>query len=522
MRRSKAPSMVNRAKRLCNISNAVETETHGSEPEDEDYKWGSRSNAQYSEITSNRRVNKRIFNVVWRDISTKKHKTWKGDGTLEVNELASSAILKDETGKYMGCSKKFDRSELGPDFQMIVGNKEIEIQGEINDDEELLQLRRKQVENRHWGEEEWMSPEDIKEEQKKPKGGFKFKPLLILKSPQTPAYNENLSVGDVSTNWEKPISFTKIQSTAPDSGDKSHKHLFCFVRPSDLQQFLFENVLEYYNSVKFSLTWENIKNLDILQILQHICNHPSFINYKSSENDLIQHLLPKLPDWSEMGPFDSGKLEFVQLCLSEIIKENGKNYIILAKNTNSINMLQGLCDFMHIKCLRLNTNFTEDQNIKIFNEFSTNLNNKLTQVLIVNCLELVQYFEKLNIMPQKLIIFEDILPNMRIVNNLKHFQNCMIYYLVTAFSIEELLLNNTINADTKNLLETLQELFNFQKLDDTCCYLHTKIRCKCLQSASSKEDNSIPNPSHMFLTNWKHITYPFKEDFLKVGATYYV
>lgn len=509
MRRSKAPSIVNRAKRLY-TSNTEETETYGSEPEDENYKWGSGSNIQYGEINSNRSVNKRIFNVLWRDISTKKHKTWKGDGTLEANELESKAILKDDTGKYLGCSTKFNKSELGPDHQMIVGNKEIEIQDEIKGNEKLLQLRKTQLENRNWGEEEWMSPEDLREEQKKPKGGFKFKPLLVLNPPQAPVNNENTSARNISSNWEKPVS------TASFATSNKHKQLLCFVKPSELQQYLFENVLDYYEK-KCSLTFEKNNFLCVSQILQNICNHPSFINYKSSTNDLILHLLPKLPDWSEMGPFDSGKLEFVQLFLSEIIKENGQSCILLAKNTNSINMLQGLCDFMRIKCLRLNTNFTEDQCIKIVNEFSINSSKKLTQILIVNCLELLQNFAKFNIFPQKLIIFEDILANMTIFNTLEYFQNCIIYYLVTAFSIEELLLfNNNINVNKENLLEAIQELSHFVKLDDSCCYLHTKIRCKCLRPTLTIEGDLNEVTNHTIFNDWKHLTNPFKEEFLKV------
>lgn len=43
---------------------------------------------------------KRIYAVVWGKKSTKKHKTWEGDGFLEVG--TKSAILKDANGTEMG------------------------------------------------------------------------------------------------------------------------------------------------------------------------------------------------------------------------------------------------------------------------------------------------------------------------------------------------------------------------------------------------------------------------------------
>lgn len=43
---------------------------------------------------------RKIFNVVYGKQSKKKHKTWEGDGTLEIHE--KYAMLKDETGKAIG------------------------------------------------------------------------------------------------------------------------------------------------------------------------------------------------------------------------------------------------------------------------------------------------------------------------------------------------------------------------------------------------------------------------------------
>ncbi|XP_065084576.1 DNA repair and recombination protein RAD54B-like [Ochlerotatus camptorhynchus] len=65
------------------------------------------------------------FNVVWGKISTKKHKTWERDGTLEL--CGRSATLRDEEGKVIANSTgiKVDTVEEGS--RLIVGSKEVEV-----------------------------------------------------------------------------------------------------------------------------------------------------------------------------------------------------------------------------------------------------------------------------------------------------------------------------------------------------------------------------------------------------------
>ncbi|XP_065365571.1 uncharacterized protein LOC135958602 [Calliphora vicina] len=521
MRRSKAPSVLNKAKRVSDsndYSNETEVGGHDSDPEDEQYNWGSRTHN--GEIKPNRFENKRIFNIVWRDISTKKHKTWKGDGTLEVNNLIVKAILKDETGKYLGCSTKFNKNDIAPDFQMVIGGKEIEIQNEITEEDELHELRKRQVLNRNWGEE-WISPKELTEEDKKPKGSFKFKPILMLKPPEVP-----LSV-NLKSNWETKetqkqntsfginksdiCSSSQINLKTPPSTGLCREFI-CFVRPSELQQFLLLKAVEYYTSVKSCLTLEKIQSLDIDHILKHICNHPSFINHKSTTNELMRYLIPTLPDWSEMGPFDSGKLEFVQYFLSDLTKFKPQHCIILAINSNVLNMLQGLCDFMNIKCLRLNTNLSKDDKSRVIDEFCSS-EKDLTQVLLVNSQEVMKTFD-LSTYCNKLIIFEEFSKNINISNLLHKYKEMSVYYLVTAFSIEELLLLDTYNNNNReNLLELIDELVNISNMDNDCCYLHSKIECNCFEST-----DECVNANNIFIKNWQHFKIPFDVQLLKISS----
>ncbi|KAM7363686.1 uncharacterized protein ACRADG_000495 isoform 1-T1 [Cochliomyia hominivorax] len=517
MRRSKAPSVLNKAKRVCQFTNHISSaEGENSEPEDEQYEWGSRNNN--AEITSNKATNKRIFNILFRDISTKKHKTWKGDGTLEVNTNTVKAILKDETGKYLGCTTKFNINNLAPDSQMVIGGKEIEIQNEIVDEDEIQELRKRRVQNRNWGEEEWISSEDLTEEEKKPKGGFKFKPILVLKSPQIP---KNVEINfktkkrcykpqsNLSNNFDDEIKTNIIKAI---ENSKKSKEFLCFIRPSELQQFLFEKSLQYYSSLKNVQILEIIKTLGIDHILQLICNHPSFVNQKSTTNDLIDYLTPNLPDWSEMGPFDSGKLEFVQYFLNEITHKKHEKCIIFAKTPNVLNMLQGLCDFMKINCLRLNSNQSENTKSKteIISEFCSTEHN-FSKILLVNTIEILNTFN-FSKHCKKLIVFEEYSKNRNLLNMLKEIENINIYYLVTAFSIEELMLFDSYKSD-ESLLNMLDELIDMSNMDNDSCYVHTQIKCNCFENTYEKISND-----HLFKTDWQHFKYPFDEELLKISC----
>lgn len=519
MRRSKAPSVINKAKRLCNTKDHIndsQVENHSSDPEDEQYNWGSGSHNN-GELQQNRyNKNRRIFNIVWRDVSTKKYKTWKGDGTLEVNQILLKAFLKDETGKYIGCSKKFKMNDLAPDFQMVVGGKEIEIQNEILNEDELLELSKRQVQNRNWRKEEWIPPKDMTEKEKKPKGGFKFKPILVLNSPEVPLNKDQLlkNLGNVTSNSVTDEIQEPTSSIDPNMLNKSNlmnskrnSELICFVKQSELQQFLCQKVLEYCSSIKTKMNLDKLQSLDIKNVLQHICNHPSFINHKTATNELIRHVIPFLPVWSEMGPFDSGKLEFVQYFLTNLTKLNPQTCTIFAKHLNVLNMLHGLCDFMNIKCLRISSMHLEGMNAQDVTKFCSS-ENKSTKVIIVDAVEMLKNYNIFTYC-KKLIIFEEYSENILNILTTENVRDITIYNLVTAFSIEEFLLFNTYNND--NIYNLIDELVNISNTDMNCCYLHSKTQCNCLNSYKE-----FIHTTNLIVGNWEHFKHPFDEQLLKV------
>ncbi|XP_058833751.1 DNA repair and recombination protein RAD54B-like [Topomyia yanbarensis] len=66
-----------------------------------------------------------LFSVVWGKITTKKHKTWEGDGTLELT--GKCATLINEDGKIIASSNGVKTEDFEEGSRVIVGSKELEI-----------------------------------------------------------------------------------------------------------------------------------------------------------------------------------------------------------------------------------------------------------------------------------------------------------------------------------------------------------------------------------------------------------
>lgn len=82
-------------------------------------------NFDSNQIVSHCYKGKRVFNVVWGKQSKKKHKTWEGDGILEVVE--KTVILKDTDGKIIAQSSGTKMATLEEGSRLYVGNKEVEV-----------------------------------------------------------------------------------------------------------------------------------------------------------------------------------------------------------------------------------------------------------------------------------------------------------------------------------------------------------------------------------------------------------
>ncbi|KAG8225532.1 hypothetical protein J437_LFUL006071, partial [Ladona fulva] len=71
------------------------------------------------------RTDNGIYNVVWGKLSKKKHKSWEGDGVLEI--CSDSVVLKDCDGKCLGTKKGVKTDILEEGSRLVIGSKEIEL-----------------------------------------------------------------------------------------------------------------------------------------------------------------------------------------------------------------------------------------------------------------------------------------------------------------------------------------------------------------------------------------------------------
>lgn len=88
---------------------------------------------------------KRIFLVLWRIQSNKKHKTWTGNGTLEMT--ATQATLKNEVGKVLDVLTCFKSEKIHEGALLEIGMKDVEIQMEFKTKGECVAQRKEEIEN---------------------------------------------------------------------------------------------------------------------------------------------------------------------------------------------------------------------------------------------------------------------------------------------------------------------------------------------------------------------------------------
>ncbi|CAD7080827.1 unnamed protein product [Hermetia illucens] len=322
-----------------------------------------------------------------------------------------------------------------------------------------------------------------------------------------------------------------------------------FVRPTELQQFMLEKALEWYNSKDGSIGSE-CTALQVITLLKKICNHPSLIRTTSQqENTFVQYLLSLLPDWSEMGPFDSAKLELVQNFLQETILECKERVVLVSNHTKSLDMLADLCSHCNYSYLRLDgSTATLDRNsfVEKFNqpksEFSVFLLSAKAGGVGLNLSG-----------ASRLVLFDndwnpavDLQAMSRIWRDGQK-RDVKIYRLITAGTIEEKIFQRQIAKtslsgcvmDQRNKLDTmklsdeeLKDLFTVQD-DFSECSTHSSLNCDCDgkgQNVAKPIPEETKNPFDVSLSekdlhenmlqvnelmNWKHFNNPLDNDLLK-------
>lgn len=469
MRRSRAPSV--RQKR----QQYPATEERALLSNDGNSYYGNNYELKNRQSTNER---DRTFNVLWRFVTTKKHKVWKGDGSLVVKAFTRYALLKDESGKVLAEGTINNTDELVVNNELILEDKEFELLEEVNNAtrEALKEVDCGLINN--YKDNSVSSKKRKKDVEGEGKESAEYNPQVV--SSSRPEVFSNMSCKFMISTWKETI--------------------LC-VRCSELQHYLIDQTFEYYEEKKDD---ELRITQNIIDVLQNICTHPSLLSEENIQNGnhICKILANELPEKHEMGPFDSAKLDFVQQFLSEQQNkpqtENASMILILTRHEYSTDMLHGLCDFMNIPYIKITAESENDLDdwFESYNQSSPIAVGILRTTFHrrgEDCSEylrtLQSIFKQCSGKCQYIIIFEEICS---IRNDLLRVQRSLdpcddstdtliIKSLVTAFTIEEALsclsdesqhpLGGEMNKD---FIDKLSSIWKNQKIESFSNDWHRK------------------------------------------------
>ncbi|XP_034487687.1 uncharacterized protein LOC117791882 [Drosophila innubila] len=336
MRRSQAPSMRRAAKRGLP---ACEPEVPKKVCVPDEMQWGTTGGykslgpRRYGE-TENPLKDKRIFLVLWRPQSNKKHKTWKGNGTLEVTE--SRATLKDETNKVLDVLTCFKPEKFQENVIIEIGTKDVELQMELKTTEECIAQRKEEIENWYRKQEEangMVFQEDNNDMRPQ-------RPMNVLKKPKHSLELE--SRHDIS-NCINHGSGHPVK----------RKEYICMLTLAELQHLAMQLLADHCQGLGQLSVCESP---DIVGIAQRICDHPVLLKHIESQPIVSEILLPHLPPWQEMGLYDSAKFEFVHLMLDNLVVDRGEKCAIVASSQMCLDIIRGYCQCWEVPYIRIEDN----------------------------------------------------------------------------------------------------------------------------------------------------------------------
>ncbi|XP_022231591.2 uncharacterized protein LOC111080344 [Drosophila obscura] len=285
----------------------------------------------------------RIFHVLWRNQTNKKHKIWTGNGTLVITE--SKATLKDDTGKVVGSMTCFRQRNYKENDQLQIGSKDVELQDEFKTVEECIAYRKLEIAN-------WCAKIDAL-------NGHVATPTAH-RAIDSPASTQVEGHTEVS----RPIRTCLLKKGNAPAVTCTQIEYMCFLQPAELQAKALKFLCE--------LSQRSDKEPDIIaEMAKHICDHPVLLKARTLELQnckAMQLLLSQLPPWKEMGPDDSAKFEFVHLMLDDLAVAGGHKCCVVANSQDCLQLIKGYCRSYDIPHMQLDNasdvasfNCTEDQ-----------------------------------------------------------------------------------------------------------------------------------------------------------------
>ncbi|XP_043951450.1 uncharacterized protein LOC108031191 [Drosophila biarmipes] len=396
MRRSKAPSMRRAAKRETeDPASLVEPQSSCPWPSTSlPSEWGSSKgpeNLGPRELKAgeNPLRESRIFHVLWRNQTTKKHKTWTGNGTLVVT--GSIVTLKDDTGKVVDTMTCFKQRDFKENDQLQVGTRDVEVQEEIKTLEECVSQRKLEIAT--WcqkidalnGHSDTSPPSvanapfrsHVLKKIKREENFMEVEKPSTWGSSESSKQQETLphvnTAPCISNELERAIN--KVRPTEvqdPSTSRFTSVEYLCFLTPAALQESIFVFLAECIKKCK-------VDPFLIKEMVQVVCDHPVLLKtlFKNTDfTELMQVLEPKLPPWTEMGLYDSAKFEFVHVMLDHLVLERKEKCCILANTQDCLRLVVGYCQSYDIDHAQLDSH----QKVAVFNS-----NEKPMVGLVLSC-----------------------------------------------------------------------------------------------------------------------------------------
>ncbi|XP_020799752.1 uncharacterized protein LOC110177390 [Drosophila serrata] len=376
MRRSKAPSMRLAAKRESG-------NPHPSEQQEEppcswpsnspQMAWGSSKSYESLGLRElkpgeNPLRGSRIYHVLWRNQTTKKHKTWTGNGTLVVT--GSKMTLKDDSGLVVDTATCFKPRQIKENDQLQIGSRDVEVQEEFQNVEECAAHRKLEIAN--WCKKIDTQNGHVGDTESPPVVNLPFRSHVLKKrmrqgSP-TEVEEDFKTVGECpaqrkkeipswsqETNPTSPPSYQSISWESPSEpvnplppASFTPVEYLCLLAPAQLQEKILHFLAAHSHGQEQSV---------VLDMVHEICDHPVLLKTRVNQPDsleLMQMLKPRLPPWTEMGLYDSAKFEFVHLMLDDLVVERGEKCCIVANSQDCLRLVMGYCENWDISHVQLN------------------------------------------------------------------------------------------------------------------------------------------------------------------------
>uniref|UniRef100_A0A1B0D5V6 DNA repair and recombination protein RAD54-like n=1 Tax=Phlebotomus papatasi TaxID=29031 RepID=A0A1B0D5V6_PHLPP len=303
--------------------------------------------------------------------------------------------------------------------------------------------------------------------------------------------------------------------------EKEEVVVFC--RPSEVQDFLQERLLELYDESEGS-----VSPLKMISLLRKICNHPALLAAVEDEDGLMERMSEHLPSAGELGAKDSGKLVILEGILKSL-QETGERIVVVSHSTKALDLIEGLCQHFEFPSCRLDGSTNSSERQKIVDRFNSHSGDEFIFLLSAKAggtgLNLIG--------ASRLVLFDadwnpatDLQAMSRIWRD-GQTRNVVIYRLVTAGTIEERIFQRQISKNSlSGFVSESRDSVNFSDAElrdlfalapgSEVCLTHEALQCPCGGAGSIPEPQEHGISLQMSdLMQWEHHSRPIKEKLLE-------